>query len=154
MVVQEMQINEQDLAAVLQKKINETVNLQLQVEALSRTLSEKVARIAELEGQISANAAKKRLLALGYRKDLATIEVCVNRLRMGEKPWQLYGEHAPDPIVSQDLGIKVGKDYAEGKLNFLEEFPVDEQKKAESPNGKEMPDAQSRKEKVPLHSEG
>jgi len=76
MVVQEMQINEQDLAAVLQKKINETVSLQLQVEALSRTLSEKVARIAELEGQTS------------------------------------------------------------------------------SPNGKEMPDAQSRKEKVPLHSEG
>ena len=65
MVVQEMQINEQDLAAVLQKKINETVNLQLQVEALSRTLSEKVARIAELEGQASANTAKKRLLALG-----------------------------------------------------------------------------------------
>ena len=72
----------------------------------------------------------KRLIALGYRADPNVVAECVNRLRMDEKPWQLYGATAKDPIVSQDLGIKIGRDYADGKLNFLAPFHVDENEKA------------------------
>ena len=43
-----IQVNEQDLASVLQKKIGETVNLQLQVEAMGRVIADQRARITEL----------------------------------------------------------------------------------------------------------
>jgi hypothetical protein len=76
----------------------------------------------------------KKLRALGYRADrnagFGKIALCVERLRMGDKPWQLYGEWAKERIVSQGLGIKIGKDYAHGKLDFLEPFRVDESEKA------------------------
>jgi hypothetical protein len=72
----------------------------------------------------------KWLKALGYRKDPDTIAICVNRLRMGEKPYSLYGYYANDPIVSQDLGVKIGRDFLDGKLNFIEQFPADENERA------------------------
>jgi hypothetical protein len=76
----------------------------------------------------------KKLRALGYRADrkqgFNKIAECVNRLRMGQAPWQLYGEWAKDRIVSQSLGLKIATDYADGKLDFLEEFHVDEKSKA------------------------
>tara|TARA_Y100000310_G_C20481936_1_gene715105 strand:+ start:363 stop:593 length:231 start_codon:yes stop_codon:yes gene_type:complete len=55
----EIQVNEQDIAGVLQKKVNETVNLQLQIEAMARTIAEKNARIDELEGQVSSPNGKE-----------------------------------------------------------------------------------------------
>ena len=43
-----IQVNEQDLASVLQKKIGENVNLQLQIEAMARVIADQKARIVEL----------------------------------------------------------------------------------------------------------
>ena len=61
----------------------------------------------------------KWLKALGYRAYPDLIAMCVNRLRMGEKPYRLYGKDSPNRIVSQDLGIKIGKDYKDRKLDFI-----------------------------------
>jgi len=72
----------------------------------------------------------KWLQTLGYRKDPDTIAICVNRLRMGEKPYSLYGFHASDPIVSQDLGRKIARDYRDGKLDFIQQFDADEGERA------------------------
>jgi hypothetical protein len=76
------------------------------------------------------SADHKKLLALGYRKDPNTIALCVNRLRLGEKPYSLYGFHSNDRMVSQDLGIKIAKDYQDGKLDFISQFPADENERA------------------------
>ena len=79
----------------------------------------------------------QQLTALGYRpkaiswqEHLNKIVLCVNRLRMGEKTWQLFASEAKDPIVSQHLAQKVSKDYQAGELDFLEEFPVTEREMA------------------------
>ena len=79
----------------------------------------------------------QQLTILGYRPKEITwqehinkIALCVNRLRMGEKTWQLFAPDAKDPIVSQHLAQKVSRDYHNDKLNFLEEFPVTEREMA------------------------
>lgn len=72
-----------------------------------------------------------QLKQLGYRAReisweayIDKIAICVNRLRMGEKPWQLFGAAAKDRMVSQDLGQKIARDYEAHKLDFLDNFPV------------------------------
>jgi hypothetical protein len=69
------------------------------------------------------NDEKAQLKILGYRKDPKAIELCVSRLAQGEKPWQLY--EGNDAIVSQELGRKIGRDYADGKLDFIRSYHVD-----------------------------
>ena len=64
----EVRVNEQDLASVLQKKIGETVNLQLQVEAMARVIVEQDAKIAEIEGQVFSSNGKEDLDA-GSREE-------------------------------------------------------------------------------------
>ena len=59
MAITEVQINEQDIASVLQKKIGEAVNLQLRVEAMTRTIAAQDAKIAELEGQITSSNGRE-----------------------------------------------------------------------------------------------
>jgi len=70
------------------------------------------------------------LKRLGYRADPDLIAMCVNRLRMGEKPYRLYGKKSPDKIVSQDLGTKIGRDYKDRKLDFIEDFDPNESERA------------------------
>ena len=66
---------------------------------------------------------KAELRRLGYRKDPVDIAECVTRLDKGDTPWQLYS--GKEAIVSQELGRKIGKDFADGKLDFLKNFHVD-----------------------------
>jgi hypothetical protein len=93
-----------------------------------------VKRIRILEYRDKDAYEYKRLRALGYRADrnvgFGKIATCVNRLRLGEKPYQLYGAAAKDAIVSQDLGLKIGRDYQDGKLDFITQFPADENERA------------------------
>ena len=72
----------------------------------------------------------KWLKALGYRADPDLIAMCVNRLRMGERPYRLYGVDSPDRLVSQDLGMKIGKDYKDRKLDFIQDFDPNESERA------------------------
>ena len=69
------------------------------------------------------NETKAELRRLGYRKDPADIAECVTRLDQGDTPWQLY--NGKEAIVSQELGRKIGRDFADGKLDFLKNFHVD-----------------------------
>jgi|1_EtaG_2_1085319.scaffolds.fasta_scaffold314848_2 hypothetical protein len=68
----EVRVNEQDLASVLQKKIGEAVNLQLQMEAMARVIAEQDAKIAGLEGQVSSSNGKEDLDA-GSREEKVPI---------------------------------------------------------------------------------
>lgn len=70
MPITDIVINEKDLASVLQKKIGELTNLQLQVEALSRTVSEQDAKIAELEGQEQSPNGKEAQNADGRKEEI------------------------------------------------------------------------------------
>jgi hypothetical protein len=47
----QIEITEEDIRAALQQKVNQVTNLELQLTTLSRVLSEKDARIVELEGE-------------------------------------------------------------------------------------------------------
>ena len=47
----QIEITDEDIRAVLQQKVNQVTNLELQLATLSRVLSEKDARIVELEGE-------------------------------------------------------------------------------------------------------
>ena len=47
----QIEITEEDIRTALQQKVNQVTNLELQIAALSRVLSEKDARIVELEGE-------------------------------------------------------------------------------------------------------
>ena len=47
----QIEITEEDIRAALQQKVNQVTNLELQLATLSRVLSEKDARIVELEGE-------------------------------------------------------------------------------------------------------
>ena len=52
----EVQITEKDISETLRAKVNEGINLQLQVSALERAVSERDARIAELENELGEEA--------------------------------------------------------------------------------------------------
>jgi hypothetical protein len=47
----QIEITEEDIRTALQQKVNQVTNLELQLATLSRVLSEKDARIVELEGE-------------------------------------------------------------------------------------------------------
>lgn len=49
-------MTEQDLASVLQKKINENTNLTIKIEALERTVTEQATKITQMEeGEPASN---------------------------------------------------------------------------------------------------
>jgi len=58
-MAQELQINEQDIAFVLNQKTNEATGLLVQVATLKRAVSEREARIAELEHRIASLNGKE-----------------------------------------------------------------------------------------------
>ena len=58
-------VNEQDLSEVLRGKVNETVNLQVQVAALTRTVTEKANQIEELESKLASLNGKEASNAKG-----------------------------------------------------------------------------------------
>ena len=74
MAITEVQINEQDIASVLQKKIGEAVNLQLRVEAMTRTIAAQDAKIAELEGQITSSNGREASDAKGGTEEIPVYE--------------------------------------------------------------------------------
>lgn len=76
----------------------------------------------DFEGQLKALGYRAR--EISWEAYINKIAICVNRLRVGEKPWQLFGAAAKDRMVSQDLGQKIARDYGAGKLDFLENFRV------------------------------
>ena len=53
----EVTVTERDLSEVLRVKVNEVTNLQIQLAALTRTMGEKVALIAELEAKNNKNGS-------------------------------------------------------------------------------------------------
>mgnify|MGYP003140347906 CR=1 FL=1 len=57
----EIQITEQDMRAALQQKVNQVVNLELKLAALSRVISEYGARITELEEANDATSGKEEV---------------------------------------------------------------------------------------------
>jgi len=46
----QIEITDEDIRAVLQQKVNQVTNLELQAVTLSRVINERDAKIAELEG--------------------------------------------------------------------------------------------------------
>jgi len=77
------------------------------------------------------NADVEKLKALGYRPRQRTwdnyvdlLALAVSRLEMGEKPGALY--QGSNRIMSQDLALKVGRDYNADRLKFLKTFYVDD----------------------------
>jgi|TARA_R100000306_G_scaffold47259_1_gene45056 regulator of replication initiation timing len=52
----DIKVTEQDLASVLQKKINENTNLTIRIEALERTVTEQATKITQMEeGEPASN---------------------------------------------------------------------------------------------------
>ena len=71
-----IQINEQDIASVLQKKIGENVNLQLQIEAMARLITEQKARITELfNGADSSRNGKEAVEDADSREEKVPVHV-------------------------------------------------------------------------------
>jgi hypothetical protein len=59
--VTEIQITEQDIRAALQQKVNQVTNLELQLATLTRVISERDAKIAELEEKRDAKGGKEKV---------------------------------------------------------------------------------------------
>ena len=57
----EIQITEQDIRMALQQKVNQVTNLELQLATLSRVISERDAKIAELEEKSNAEGGKEKV---------------------------------------------------------------------------------------------
>ena len=55
-MAEDLQVTEDDLAALLRSKVNQITNLELQMATLTRTLSERNAEIAELKGEADAES--------------------------------------------------------------------------------------------------
>jgi hypothetical protein len=53
-MTEDLQVTEEDLAALLRSKVNQVTNLELQLATLTRTLSERNAEIEELKGNDDA----------------------------------------------------------------------------------------------------
>ena len=58
---EDLQVTEDDLAALLRSKVNQVTNLELQMATLTRTLSERNAEIAELKGEADAESREDAL---------------------------------------------------------------------------------------------
>ena len=57
----EIQITEQDIRMALQQKVNQVTNLELQLATLTRVISERDAKIAELEEKSNAKGGKEKV---------------------------------------------------------------------------------------------
>jgi len=57
----EIQITEQDIRMALQQKVNQVTNLELHLATLSRVISERDAKIAELEEKSNAKGRKEKV---------------------------------------------------------------------------------------------
>ena len=57
----EIQITEQDIRMALQQKVNQVTNLELHLATLSRVISERDAKIAELEEKSNAKSGKEKV---------------------------------------------------------------------------------------------
>ena len=57
----EIQITEQDIRMALQQKVNQVTNLELHLATLSRVISERDAKIAELEEKRDAKGGKEKV---------------------------------------------------------------------------------------------
>ena len=57
----EIQITEQDIRMALQQKVNQVTNLELHLATLTRVISERDAKIAELEEKHDAKGGKEKV---------------------------------------------------------------------------------------------
>ena len=57
----EIQITEEDIRMAYQQKVNQVTNLELHVAALTRAISERDAKIAELEEKSNAKSGKEKV---------------------------------------------------------------------------------------------
>ncbi len=57
----EIQITEQDIRMALQQKVNQVTNLELHLATLTRVISERDAKIAELEEKSNAKGRKEKV---------------------------------------------------------------------------------------------
>ena len=57
----EIQITEEDIRAAYQQKVNQVTNLELHVATLTRVISERDAKIAELEEKSDAKGGKEKV---------------------------------------------------------------------------------------------
>ena len=57
----EIQITEEDVRMAYQQKVNQVTNLELHVATLTRVISERDAKIAELEEKSNAKSGKEKV---------------------------------------------------------------------------------------------
>ena len=57
----EIQITEEDIRMAYQQKVNQVTNLELHVATLTRVISERDAKIAELEEKSNAKGRKEKV---------------------------------------------------------------------------------------------
>jgi len=57
----EIQITEEDVRMAYQQKVNQVTNLELHVATLTRVISERDAKIAELEEKSNAKGGKEKV---------------------------------------------------------------------------------------------
>ena len=57
----EIQITEEDIRAAYQQKVNQVTNLELHLATLTRVISERDAKIAELEEKRDAKGGKEKV---------------------------------------------------------------------------------------------
>ena len=57
----EIQITEEDIRMAYQQKVNQVTNLELHVATLTRVISERDAKIAELEEKSNAKGGKEKV---------------------------------------------------------------------------------------------
>ena len=57
----EIQITEEDIRAAYQQKVNQVTNLELHLATLTRVISERDAKIAELEEKSDAKGGKEKV---------------------------------------------------------------------------------------------
>ena len=69
-MTEELQVSEQDIAFALNQKANEATGLLVQVAALKRGITEREARIAELERTIASLNGKEPADAKGGKEEV------------------------------------------------------------------------------------
>ena len=69
-MTEELQVSEQDIAFALNQKANEATGLLVQVAALKRGITEREARIAELEQKLTGLNGKEPAAAKGGKEEV------------------------------------------------------------------------------------
>ena len=69
-MTEELQVSEQDIAFALNQKANEATGLLVQVAALKRGITEREARIAELEQKLIGLNGKEPVDAKGGKEEV------------------------------------------------------------------------------------